>query len=55
MTGFEPVGSEVKWQGTIITAGVATYRYADGELVTRDKVWHRARSGSLRSTQSRSG
>jgi 8-oxo-dGTP pyrophosphatase MutT (NUDIX family) len=47
VTGFEPVGSEVKWQGTIITAGVATYRYPDGELVARDKVWHPGAVGIL--------
>ena len=47
MTGFEPVGSEVKWQGAVITAGVATYRYADGEVVTRDKVWHPGAVGIL--------
>jgi 8-oxo-dGTP pyrophosphatase MutT (NUDIX family) len=40
VSGFEPVGSEVKWQGTVITAGVASYRYADGRVVSRDKVWH---------------
>ncbi len=43
MTGFEPIGSEIKWQGTIITAGVASYRYPDGRVVTRDKVWHPGR------------
>jgi 8-oxo-dGTP pyrophosphatase MutT (NUDIX family) len=47
MSGFEPVGSEVKWQGTIITAGVASYRYPDGRVVTRDKVWHPGAVGIL--------
>ena len=47
MSGFEPVGSEVKWQGAIITAGVATYRYSDGRVVTRDKVWHPGAVGIL--------
>jgi 8-oxo-dGTP pyrophosphatase MutT (NUDIX family) len=47
MTGFEPVGSEVKWQGAIISAGVATYRYPDGRVVTRDKVWHPGAVGIL--------
>jgi ADP-ribose pyrophosphatase len=30
----------VKWQGTVIRAGVERYRRADGKEVTRDKVWH---------------
>ncbi len=47
MSGFEPVGSEVKWQGAVITAGVASYRYADGRVVTRDKVWHPGAVGIL--------
>jgi 8-oxo-dGTP pyrophosphatase MutT (NUDIX family) len=47
MSGFEPVGSEVKWQGAIITAGVASYRYSDGRVVTRDKVWHPGAVGIL--------
>jgi 8-oxo-dGTP pyrophosphatase MutT (NUDIX family) len=47
VTGFEPVGSDVKWQGAIITAGVASYRYPDGQLVTRDKVWHPGAVGIL--------
>ena len=47
MSGFEPVGSEVKWQGAIITAGVASYRYPDGRVVTRDKVWHPGAVGIL--------
>ena len=47
MSGFEPVGSDIKWQGAIITAGVATYRYSDGRVVTRDKVWHPGAVGIL--------
>jgi 8-oxo-dGTP pyrophosphatase MutT (NUDIX family) len=47
VTGFEPVGSEVKWQGAIITAGVASYRYPDGRVVIRDKVWHPGAVGIL--------
>jgi ADP-ribose pyrophosphatase len=41
------VGSEPRWQGAIITAGIATYRYSDGQLVTRDKVWHPGAVGIL--------
>ena len=43
VSGFEPIGSEVKWHGAIITAGVEHFRYADGAVVTRDKVWHPGR------------
>jgi len=37
---FEPAGSEVKWEGAVIRAGLERFRYADGAEVTRDKVWH---------------
>jgi 8-oxo-dGTP pyrophosphatase MutT (NUDIX family) len=47
MSGFEPVGSDIKWQGAVITAGIASYRYPDGRLVTRDKVWHPGAVGIL--------
>jgi 8-oxo-dGTP pyrophosphatase MutT (NUDIX family) len=47
VSGFTPVGSEPRWQGAIVTAGSATYRYADGEVVTRDKVWHPGAVGIL--------
>jgi 8-oxo-dGTP pyrophosphatase MutT (NUDIX family) len=47
VTGFEPIGSEAKWRGRIITAGVASYRYPDGQVVTRDKVWHPGAVGIL--------
>ena len=42
MTGaeFEPIGFEVKWEGGIVRAGSERFRYADGNEVTRDKVWH---------------
>jgi 8-oxo-dGTP pyrophosphatase MutT (NUDIX family) len=40
MTEFQPTGSEVKWEGGIIRAGSARFRYPDGAEVTRDKVWH---------------
>ena len=38
--GFEPTGSEVKWEGKVVRAGIERFRYADGAEVTRDKVWH---------------
>ena len=40
MSGFEPTGTEITWQGVVITAGVAHFRYGDGAVVARDKVWH---------------
>ena len=40
MSGFEPIGSETKWAGKIITAGICTYRHGDGAVVSREKVWH---------------
>ena len=47
MSGFEPVGSEVKWRGAIVTAGVEHFRHADGAVVARDKVWHPGAVGIL--------
>jgi 8-oxo-dGTP pyrophosphatase MutT (NUDIX family) len=39
-SGFEPIGSETIWSGKIITVGVERFRHADGEIATREKVWH---------------
>jgi 8-oxo-dGTP pyrophosphatase MutT (NUDIX family) len=47
VSGFEPVGSEIIWRGTIITAGVEHFRHADGAVVARDKVWHPGAVGIL--------
>ena len=49
MTGteFEPIGSDVKWEGGIVRAGSERFRYPDGEEVTRDKVWHPGAVGIL--------
>ena len=47
MSGFELVGSEVKWRGAIVTAGVEHFRHADGAVVARDKVWHPGAVGIL--------
>ncbi len=44
---FEPVGSEVKFEGGIIRAGSERFRHADGDEVTRDKVWHPGAVGIL--------
>ncbi|HEX3975178.1 MAG TPA: NUDIX hydrolase [Solirubrobacteraceae bacterium] len=47
MSGFEALGSEVKWRGAIVTAGVEHFRHADGAVVARDKVWHPGAVGIL--------
>jgi ADP-ribose pyrophosphatase len=47
MSGFEAIGSEVKWRGAIVTAGVEHFRHADGAVVARDKVWHPGAVGIL--------
>lgn len=47
MTSYERSGSEVKWQGKILTAGIERFRYDDGTEVTREKVWHRGAVGIL--------
>jgi ADP-ribose pyrophosphatase len=40
MSRFELLGSEVQWEGEFIRGGVERFRHADGEEVTREKVWH---------------
>jgi ADP-ribose pyrophosphatase len=40
VTHFEPVGSDVEWEGSFFRAGVERFRYDDGAEVSRDKVWH---------------
>lgn len=40
MQGFEPVDVEVGFVGRIIRAGIERFRHADGEIVSREKVWH---------------
>ena len=37
---FEPIGSEIVWEGKLVRGGVERFRHADGEEVTREKVWH---------------
>jgi len=45
--GFEQIGEEVAFKGGIIRAGSERFRYADGDEVTRDKVWHPGAVGIL--------
>ena len=47
MTELEPIGSETKWEGTIITAGIERFRRADGTGLEREKVWHSGAVGIL--------
>jgi 8-oxo-dGTP pyrophosphatase MutT (NUDIX family) len=42
---FEAIGSEVRFQGAMVKAGVERYRYDDGAEVSRDKVWHPGAAG----------
>jgi ADP-ribose pyrophosphatase len=44
---FERIGEEVAFEGGIIRAGSERFRYADGDEVTRDKVWHPGAVGIL--------
>lgn len=37
---FSANGADVIFEGSVIKAGIERFRYADGEEVTRDKVWH---------------
>ncbi len=47
LDGFELTGARVAWEGNIIRAGTERFRHADGEEVTRDKVWHPGAAGIL--------
>ena len=45
MNEFEPVDDEVQWEGKFLRAGIARFRYADGAVAVRDKVWHQGAVG----------
>jgi len=47
VSGFERLGSELKWEGKIVKVGVERYRHDDGEEVSREKVWHPGAVGIL--------
>ena len=47
MSEFHRVGEQTTWEGKIIRVGVETFRHADGEQVTREKVWHPGAVGIL--------
>src|SRR5664279_4770347 len=38
--GFELIAIEREWTGAIVSAGRERFRHADGEEVSREKVWH---------------
>ncbi len=38
--GFELVSASLEWQGALFKAGRERFRHADGEEVSREKVWH---------------
>jgi 8-oxo-dGTP pyrophosphatase MutT (NUDIX family) len=44
---FDLIGEELGWEGRIVRAGTQRFRHADGEEVTRDKVWHPGAAGIL--------
>ena len=44
---FERVGGEIKYEGRIATVSIERFRHADGEEVTREKVWHPGAVGIL--------
>jgi ADP-ribose pyrophosphatase len=37
---FETIGAETTWEGKMFQAGIERFRFADGEEVSREKVWH---------------
>jgi ADP-ribose pyrophosphatase len=44
---FDRVGGEIKYEGRIATVSIERFRHADGEEVTREKVWHPGAVGIL--------
>jgi 8-oxo-dGTP pyrophosphatase MutT (NUDIX family) len=47
VTEFERVDQQVQWRGKIIVAGTERFRHQDGEVVSREKVWHPGAVGVL--------
>ena len=47
MSEFQPIGTELEWEGKLIRVGVERFRYADGAEVKREKVWHPGAVGVL--------
>ena len=47
MSAFEQIGAKTIWEGKIVRVGEERFRHADGEEVTREKVWHPGAVGIL--------
>jgi ADP-ribose pyrophosphatase len=47
MSEIEELGADIEWECNVVRAGIARFRHADGEQVTRDKVWHPGAVGVL--------
>ncbi len=47
MSAFEQIGAKTIWEGKIVRIGEERFRHADGEEVTREKVWHPGAVGIL--------
>ncbi|MGI8413312.1 MAG: NUDIX hydrolase [Solirubrobacteraceae bacterium] len=47
MSAFEYLGAETEWEGKMVRVGVERFRHADGQEVTREKVWHPGAVGIL--------
>jgi ADP-ribose pyrophosphatase len=37
---FTAIGAEISWEGKMFRVGIERFRHADGEEVSREKVWH---------------
>jgi 8-oxo-dGTP pyrophosphatase MutT (NUDIX family) len=44
---FELISASYEWEGALVRAGCERFRHADGEEVTREKVWHPGAVGIL--------
>jgi 8-oxo-dGTP pyrophosphatase MutT (NUDIX family) len=40
VSAFEPISEETRFEGRMIRVGVERFRHADGQEVTRERVWH---------------
>jgi 8-oxo-dGTP pyrophosphatase MutT (NUDIX family) len=47
VTEFERIDAQTIWEGKIVRVGVERFRYADGDEVMREKVWHPGAVGIL--------
>jgi len=47
LSEFERIGSDTKYEGKIVRLSVERFRHADGEEVSREKVWHPGAVGIL--------